>query len=186
MGRIKTAAQKQREAQIALARENYLKNRPANASTTVRSRKTNNYVYRAYSLKSGTNQQLITLLASDAAVAFFTLDGLDLKLPSTVTDPTIARPKNFQPAMIKAMVGATAPTAKVNAWGSRVIKYSAATDGTAQAHYSAPICIETGTTNFDVLDAKAQLLFTSVKSKLGNEDYARFYLSGEQLTVPKI
>jgi hypothetical protein len=186
MSKIKSAAVKQKEAALALARENYLKNKPANTSTTVKQRKTNAYVYRCYSLKNGADQQLLSLNASDAAVTFFGIADLGLRLPSAVTDPTIRRPKNFKAAMVMAMIGAATPTAKVNAWGSRVIKYSAATTGTSQSHYSAPLCLATGVTNFDLLDTKANALFTSVKSKLGNEDYARFYLSGEELTIPKV
>ncbi len=186
MGRIKSAAQKLREANIAKARETALANRPANTATTVQRRKTDRYVYRAYSLKNGANQQLLSLTASAAAVDFFGITNLGLQLPSAVTDPTISKPDNFKPAMVMAMVGAATPTARVNSWGSRVIKYSAATDGNAQSHYSAPICILSGAANFDAVDAQATGLFSSIKSKLGNEDYARFYVVAEQLSVPKV
>jgi hypothetical protein len=186
MGRIKSAAQKLREANIAKARETAIANRAPNTTTTVQRRKTDRYIYRSYSLKNGTTQQLLSMTASAAAVDFFGRTNLGLQAPNTVTDPVISKPDNFKPAMVIAMVGAATPTAKVNGWGSRVIKYSAATENNSQSHYTAPICILSGATTFDAVDAQATGLFNSVKSKLGNEDYARFYVKAEELSVPKV
>lgn len=186
MGRIKSAAQKLREANIAKARETAIANRAANTTTTVQRRKTDRYIYRAYSIKSGTSQQLLSVSASAAAVEFFGRTNLGLQLPTAVTDPVIAKPKGFMPAKVMAMVGAETPTAKVNSWNSRVIKYSAATTGNSQSNYTAPICILSGTATFDAVDAQATGLFNSVKSKLGNQDYARFYVHAEEISIPKV
>jgi hypothetical protein len=186
MGRIKSAAQKLREANFAKARETAIAARVPSTSTTVKARKTDRYVYRSYSLKSGTIQQLLSVTASDAAVTFFGRTSLGLQAPSAVTDPVISKPKGFKPAMVKAMVGAATPTAKVSPWGTRVIKYSPTTTGTSQAHYGAPICILSGAATFDAVDAQATGLFSSITSKLGSLDYARFYVQPEEFSISKI
>jgi hypothetical protein len=185
MGRIKSAAQKLREANFAKARETAIAARVPSTSGTVRPRKTRQFVYRSYSLKAGATQQLLSLSASDAAVDFFGQNNLGLQLPTAVTDPVIAKPDGFKPAMLNAMVGSATPTASVSPWGTRVIKYSAATTGTSQAHYSAAICILSGTATFDAVDAQATGLFNSIRTKLGNLDYARFYVMPEEFTISK-
>lgn len=185
MGRIKSAAQKLREANFAKARETAIAARVPSTTSTVVPRKSKKFVYRSYSLKNGTTQLLVALNASDAAVDFFGVTSLGLQLPTNVTDPVVSKPDNFKPAMVMAMVGGATPSASNSPWGTRVIKYSAATNGTGQSHYSAPICILSGTATFDAVDAQGTGLYNAVKSKLGNLDYARFYVQPEEFSISK-
>jgi Na+/H+ antiporter NhaC len=186
MGRRKSVALQKREYDLAVARENYYRTRPASTITTVQKRETDKVIYASSLLKSGAASSLFSITASSAAVAFFGGEtGLGLRLPSAVTDPVAPKPRNFTPAKVSAMQATATPTAKVSPWGSRVIKYSTATAGTAQAHYSAPISIATGVVTYDLLDAKASAIFTAVKANLGDLDYARFSLSPERFNNSK-
>lgn len=194
MGRQRTAAQIDRQAKLALARENHYKNKPASTLTTVRKRAIRKFVYNSYSLTNGAGaSQLLSVPGSDAAINYMTagtdadiLAKLGLKKPAAVTDPVIETPRGFHPAKVSIMVGTATPTASVSPWGTRVIKYSTATAGTAQAHYSAPICSDT-TSTYNEVDAKATALYTALitGSKLGELDYARFYLLPEKFTNSK-
>lgn len=125
------------------------------------------------------------MTASEAAVTFFGRTNLGLQEPRAVTDPVISKPDNFKPAMVMAMQGATAPIARVTGWGSRVIKYSTATDGAAQAHYTAPICILSGAATFDAVDAQATGLCNNLPPTFRDSDYSRFYVTSERVSIPK-
>ena len=183
MGRRRTAAQIQRQATLAAARERHYKDKPASVLTTVKKREIDSVVYGSYSLKSGTASSQFKVPASKAAVEFFGgVSALGLRVPSAVTDPVASKPRNFKPAQVHAMKGTSTPSAKVSPWGTRVIKYSTATDGTAQAHYSAPISAPTPTVTYDNVDARASAVFNAVKGTLGDLDYARFYLTAEEFS----
>jgi hypothetical protein len=186
MGRRKSVALQKREYDLAVARENYYKTRPASTTTTVKKREINSLVYASYGIKTGSASSLFKVPASKAAVVFFGGESpLGLRLPSAVTDPVATKPRNFQPAIVKAMKGTSTPTAKVSPWGSRVIKYSTDTANAAQAHYSAPISVATGIATYDLIDARASLLYTAIKGSLGDLDYARFYLTTEKFSNSK-
>lgn len=180
MGRRRSSAVIQRQATLALARENFYRNRPASTLTTVRPRKTDSAVYASLLLKDSAGSTLFKVPVSDAAVTFFGgLAALGLRSPAGITDPVSPKPRNFTPAMVKAMVGTTTPTASVSPWGTRVIKYSTATAGTAQAHYQAAISGTVANMTYDLVDQRATTIFNAIRSTLGSLDYARFYLTPE-------
>jgi hypothetical protein len=180
MGRRKSAAAQRRQADLAAARETYYRTRPASTLTTVRKRETDSAVYASTLVKAGTGSALFKVPISDAARVFFgDLSALGLRAPSAVTDPVASKPRNFTPAMVRAMVGTSTPTASVSPWGTRVIKYSTATAGTAQAHYQAPISGTSPTVTYDNLDARASAILTAIRGSLGDLDYARFTLTPE-------
>lgn len=186
MARRKSVARQKREYDLALARENYYKTRPASTLTTVKKREIDTLVYASYSIKNATASALYKVPASKAAVTFFGgAAALNLRVASAVTDPVSGKPRNFVPAAIHAMKGTATPTAKTTPWGSRVIKYSTQTDGTSQAHYNAPICGSTTSSTYDLVDAKASAIYTAVKANLGDLDYARFYLTTEKFSNSK-
>lgn len=183
MGRRRTAAQIKRQAELAEARELYYKNKPASTLTTVRKREIEPVVYGSYSIKTATASDQYKLQASKAAVVFFGgLTALGLRDPDVVTDPISGKPRNFKPAQVNAMIATATPTASVSPWGTRVIKYSAATTGTSQAHYVAPISAPSAVVSYDNVDARATTIFNAVKTSLGDLDYARFFLTAEQFS----
>jgi hypothetical protein len=186
MGRRKSVALQKREYDLAVARENYYKTKPASTLTTVKKREIDSRVYASQSLKTGTKSMLIKVPVSKPALTFFGGDAaLGLRLIASVTDPVASKPKNFHPAMVKAMKATSTPTAKVSPWGSRVIKYSTDTTGTNQAHYSAPISGTSDVVTYDNIDAKSSTLFNAIQGTLGDLDYARFYLIPEKFSNSK-
>lgn len=83
MGRQRTAAQIARQAALALARENYYKNKPASTLTTVRKRAIRKFVYNSYSLTSGAGaSQLLSVPVSDSALNYMTA-GTDALIAAT-------------------------------------------------------------------------------------------------------
>jgi hypothetical protein len=193
MSRRLTAAQLERRQKFAAARELYYKNKPASTLTTVRKRSIRKAAYYSYSIAKAGASTIMSVPISEAALLFFggTSDAagllkLGLKPVSSITDPIIDVPSGFKPAQISVMVGAATPGAKVSPWGTRVIKYSAATTGTSQAFYTAPICND-ATNTFAEVDDKANALYISLvaASKLGELDYARFYVKPERFTSSK-
>ena len=183
MGRRRTAAQIKRQADLALARENYYKTKPASTLTSVKKREIDSVVYGSYGIKSGTASSQFKVPASKAALDFFGgASALGLRLPAAVTDPVASKPRNFKPAQVHAMKGTSTPSAKVSPWGTRVIKYSTDTNGAAQAHYNAPISAPTPTVTYDNVDARASTIFNAIKGTLGDLDYARFWLSVEEFS----
>lgn len=184
MGTRKSAAYYAKKQATATARENYYKNRAANSSTTVTKRGTDAYVYNSYMLKDGAgNSNKMIVQASAAAVTLFGgATALGLVDPGSVSASIGKKAKEFTPAKVHAMKGATTPTASVSPWNTRVIKYSATTTGTAQAHYVAPISGD-ATSLYDEVAAKAGTIHTAIKANLGSEDYYRFWLSPEIYNV---
>jgi hypothetical protein len=183
MGRIKSASQKLKEATQAKAREDYYAKTKDTVPTTVNPVKRSNFIYASYTLKTGTTQDLFELNCSQKAVDFFGQAALGLKDPQTAGLSFTPKPRGFTPAMIRAMKGATTPTAHKSSWGTRVIKYSSDTTGTSQAFYNAPLCIVTPTADGPLLIAKAKTIAASLYSggTLGNNDYARVSFSPEKI-----
>jgi hypothetical protein len=193
MGRQKTASQLLRQQKLVEAREKYYRDKPASTLTTVRKRSIRKAAYYSYLIAKAGVSQIMSVPISEAALKFFgdTTDAagllkLGLKPISEITDPIIETPRGFYPAQVHVMVGTATPTAKVSPWGTRVIKYSTATTGTAQAHYSAPISADASAT-YNEVDAKASALYIALvaATKLGDLDYARFYLKPERFTNSK-
>lgn len=186
MAKRLTSAQLDRRQKLALARENYYKNRPASTLTTVKKREVKSLVYASQGFLDGADSILYRVPCSTAALTFFNgLVGLGLRNPEAVSDPIAAKPRGFKPSQVSAMVATATPTPSISPWGTRVIKYSAPTTGTAQAHYTAPISGIDPLVTFAEINDKATALFTAIKSKLGDLDYARFYLSPEQFNISK-
>jgi hypothetical protein len=186
MARRKSVALQKREYDLALARENYYKTKPASTLTTVKKREMDSKVYASPGLKTGANSSLMIVPVSKPALTFFGgTTALGLRDIESITDSVAIKPRNFQPAHITAMVATATPTAKVSPWGSRVIKYSAATTGTAQSHYSAPISGTNPLVTADSLDTRATAVFNAIKANLGDPDYAKFYLHPERFTTSK-
>jgi hypothetical protein len=197
MSKRLTAAQLTRRATLARARETAIAARVPSTTTTVRKRSLQKFGYNSYSFTgAGGASTVFGVQASEKAILYFAPGGdaditakLGLRRPSTLTDPAAPKPKGFKPARVSIMVGATTPTARTTPWGSRVIKYSAATGGTSQAHYLAPICADT-TTTFPEVNDKATALYIALVARagtggLGELDYARFYLYPEEFTNSK-
>jgi hypothetical protein len=74
MGRRRTAAQIKRQADLALARENYYKNKPASTLTTVKKREIEAVVYASQAIKAGANSALMTVQCSNSPFAHFEKD----------------------------------------------------------------------------------------------------------------
>ena len=183
MGRRRTAAQLARQADIAVKREKHYKDKLPSVLTTVRKREIDSVVYASYSIKATAASSLFKVPGSKAALEFFGgVSALGLRLPAGITDPVASKPRNFKPAQVHAMKGTSTPTASVSPWNTRVIKYSTATDGTSQAHYSAPISATTAIVTYDLVDARATTIFNAIKGSLGDLDYARFWLSAEEFS----
>jgi hypothetical protein len=186
MGRRLTAAQQRRAADLALARENYYRTRPASTLTTVRRRETISAVYASILIKTAAASQLFNVQASQAAITKFGgLSVLGLRAPASVTDPVASKPRSLRPAQVQAMEATTTPTASVSPWGTRVIKYSVPTAGNAQAHFVAPISVTSGIATYDLVDQRASTIFNSIVGRLGDRQYARFYLKPEVIITSK-
>jgi hypothetical protein len=187
MGRRLTAAQQQRKATIALARETAIRTRPPNTLTTVRARPIDAVVYRSQLIKEGTQSAKFIVQASTPAIAKFGgLAALGLQAPESITDPVSPKPRGFIPAQIQYMEATATPTASTTSWGSRVIKYSAATVGNAQAHYLCPISGLTTNVTYDAVDTRANTIFrVLVPAPTPASRYARFYLKPERFNASK-
>lgn len=194
MARRKPAWLQKREADIAKAREEYYANRTPSTTTTVRERPSIKRIYASYSLKDGATSQLFYVPVSKKSHLFFgggstnsnaaaSDTALGLKTTRAEADPLVAeKPSNFHPAQVKAMIGAANPTASTSPWGSRVIKYSAATSGDSQAHFSAPISAGVANCTLEATAAKAEAALAALSDNLGNLDYAKFYFIPEKFT----
>jgi hypothetical protein len=184
MGRIQSSAVLQRKATIAAAREAALKLRTPSVDPTVRKRPLEAYVYSSYMLvdAQAVSERMLVQASAAAVVKFGGAAALLLVDPSTVTTTVSRKPKGFTPAQVHAMVAGTAPTASNTPWKSRVIKYSAATTGTAQAHFVAPVSGDLNATFVEV-SIRARGIYTAIKATLGSDDYHRFWFSPEQMNV---
>jgi anti-sigma factor RsiW len=186
MARRKPVWLQKREYDIAKARETYYETRVPTQSTTVRPRPLDKAVYRSYLITNAGTSANFKVPVSSAAVTFFGgLTPLGLVAITGFADPVSESPRNFAPAKVHAMKADATPTARITPWGSRVIKYSATTEGTAQAHYSAPISSGDASATYDEIDSKATALFTAIKSSLGDQNYAKFYVTPEKYSNSK-
>ena len=186
MARRKSSALLERQAALAKAREEYYKNRPVSSVTTVRKRALDNYVYSSYMLTQadGESERFLVQASETSVTKFGGAAALLLVDPATVTTTLGAKPRNFKPAMVHAMSASATPTARRTPWNTRVIKYSSATEGTSQAHFSAPISGDLNAT-FAEVNTRAKTIYTNIKDSLGEGDYHRFWLSPEFLNVQK-
>jgi hypothetical protein len=184
MGRIQSAAVLERKAALAKAREAYRKNRPASTTTTVKKRQLDAYVYSSYMLvdSAGASERMLVQASTAAVTKMGGATALLLVDPSTVTTTIGRKPKGFTPAQVHAMVGTSTPTASTSPWGTRVIKYSAATTGTSQAHFVAPISGDLNAT-FAEVGTRARATYTAIKGSLGPAEYHRFWFSPEQMNI---
>lgn len=187
MSRRKPAWQQQREADVAKAREQYYATRPHSTSTTVKVRATDKAVYTSMNVLRGGTHALFQVPITKASRDFFGgYAALGVQDPATVTDPVTSKPRGrFQPAKVLAREGIATPTAHITAWNSRVIRYTPSTTGTAQANFSAPFGTGATAPTPDTLDAKATQLYTAIKGKLGNLEYAEFYWIPEVASFSK-
>jgi hypothetical protein len=88
------------------------------------------------------------------------------------TDPVTSTPRFWTPAQVHAAVGLGTPTAKRSPWGTRVVK-------SKSASYTAAISSSNANATYDLLDARAKAIYTSISGTLGDLSYATFYLSPE-------
>jgi hypothetical protein len=195
MATRKTLAQLKKQYESAKARETYLAANPRVRKTTVDRRPRTNYAYASYMQKetnvvgniSTTSSQIFSIPSSDAAVAFFGGETkLGLKSLNSLTVKPIAAPDLWIPAKVHAMVGTDTPVARTTAWNTRVVRTYRPTAGEAQGFYQAPISAGVDNSTFELLEAKAKALYTSVKASLGAgnaADYARFYLTPENFNI---
>lgn len=184
MGRVQSAAVLERKAALAKAREAYRKTRPTNTTTTVRKRQTDAYVYSSYMLvdSTGSSERMLVQASTASVTKFGGAGALLLVDPNSVTTTIGRKPKGFTPSQVHAMVATATPTASVSPWGSRVIKYSATTTGTAQAYFTAPISGDLNATYTEVA-TRARATYTAIKGSLGPAEYHRFWLSPEKMNV---
>jgi hypothetical protein len=184
MGRRQSSAILERKFNQAKAREAFLKTRVPSTSTTVRKKQNSTYVYNSYMLTDATgNSSQFLVTASKAAVdKFGGATALGLVDPSTVAIAIPQKPKVFTPAKVNAMAATATPTARTTSWGTRVIKYSAATGGTSQAHFSAPISGDVTSTYKEVAQ-RSGAVYNAIKTSLGDADYHRYWFSPEQINI---
>lgn len=187
MARRKPVWLQKREYDLAKAREAYYATKTPSTLTTVRKRKTDTLVYASYSIRAAGTSALYKVPVTQASLTLFGgAAALGLKTIASVVDPVSAAPRNFTPAKVHAMKADATPTAKVTPWGSRVIRYNTPTTGDAQAFFSAPISSGDNTATYDEIDAKATTVFNAIKASLGDQDYARFYVTPEKFSNSKI
>jgi hypothetical protein len=178
----------EKQVQIAKKKAEVLAAAKTTLTTTVNKRKTDLYIYTATNLLKGAASELMKLTASAKAVEFFGgFAALGLQEISSAVGSVGSAPRHFTPAKVHAMVGAATPVAHLSKWGTRVIKYSTATTAGSQSFYSSPICSSDATSTYAKTDAKATVIYNAIKAaKLGDLDYARFYLTQEQFTNSKV
>lgn len=184
MGRMKPIWQIEDQLENAKKREAYLKakaTRPIKQTRDAQPRVA--LVYTTFSYKVGSVFPEIIIQASQKSVNFFggaaTL-GL-LNTPADLAEAS-AKPKGFKPTIIKAMVGDPTPTVSraYGGTGRRVVKYSAATTGDAQAHYQAPLSCGNQTPTNTELETKVAAIKAAKQAQLG--EYGRLYLQIESFT----
>lgn len=187
MSRRLTAAQQQRKATIALARETTIRARVPSILTTVRPRAVELVVYGSQLIRDASESNKFLVQASTPAIAKFGgLSALGLVAPDVTTDPVAPKPRNFTSAQIEYMEATATPTASNTTWNTRVIKYSAATAANAQAHYRCPISSPSAIVTYDAVDARANAIFrVLVPTPTAASRYARFYLRPERFTASK-
>lgn len=144
MARIKPAYLLARQAQIAQAREDYLRTNPPSASTgAIESRGASTTLYyRSLALTDGTNPLIFDVNVFNDTLAL--IPAADLGLMETLGVGEISlrlRGSGVKPTRIHWFEGASTPVPSVTPWGSRVVRYY---DNTGQSHFSAPFSERTG------------------------------------------
>lgn len=165
MARRLTAAELQRRADIAEAREQYYYNKNKNPETfnsTVEDVPRIKVGYRSYNMMVGSPgiPASLQVLASQTACQFFEGVSTSTNLADTnaalglvyVATADYVPVTKFTTSKIKAVIGGTkVPVA--TPWGSRYIKYTRNAEGSARNSYTAPIS-EKGTGAFAFDDVK--------------------------------
>lgn len=183
---VKKLWQVQRELEYVQAREAYYAaagTRPI--KTTVDAQPRQGVAYRALLLRVGSAAPMLALQASTKAVTFFGgLAALGLSEAPTDFEAALNAPRGFKPSVVKAMTSdpTPVPVRAYNNTGRRYIRYSGATEGESQAHYTAPISAGSADTAplVDDVRTKFAAIKTAKAEQLGG--YGRLYLKLEQYT----
>lgn len=165
MARRLSAAELQRRADLAEARELYYYNKNKNPETfnsTVEDVPRIGVGYRSYNVMVGSPgiPAALKIIASKSACQFFEGVAVSADLADTntklgltyVATADFIPITNFTASKIKAVIGGT-KVAVSTPWGSRYIKYTRNADGTARNSYTAPISVK-GTAAFTFDDVK--------------------------------
>ena len=155
-----------RRAAQAEARENYYATRNDSTDTfnsNVESLPRILVGYRSLNQKIGATPVHASLLvrASETAVKWFEgvadtgeLTAANTRLGLEYADlADYIEVTKFEISKIHAVLGATTPTAKRTAWGTRYLSYTRSGEGTARSSYTAPISQKTG--DFTAADLRA-------------------------------
>ena len=195
MGRRTPSWMLERRAAQAKAREQYLTDKHKNTETfkaTVDKRPKFRVGYRSLyktiaTAAGGTataDHAVVAILASEASTRWFEgvaagaalADGNNkLGLDYTAVNDYVEVTK-FNPSKIHAVIGGT-PTAVRTKYNTRYVKYTANAQGEAQASYTAPISIRTGTLTPQAVITAAQAVATSKKNVMG--EYGRIWYTLE-------
>ncbi len=181
MGRIMPVYLVQRQLEYAQKRAAYYGRTDRPVSTTRVAQPRTLVGYKPLFYKVGTAFPLLKFQASEASVNYFTLAGLGLTQTAADIDTANDPPRGFKPSLVKLMEGTATPTVAASpVSGRRVIKYSAGTAGTAQAHYQAPISAGAADTTptIDEVKAKVAAIKTAKASVIGT--YGRLYFIPEK------
>lgn len=185
MGRITPAWKLQKELELAQKRETFLRRTDRPVKATVDRRQRTLVGYRSSLIKVGANNPIIRIQASAAAVARFGNETALGLYPSSdeLLDTAIDEPKSFKPAMIRGVVGITAPTvATAQGSGRRYIRYAANSTGQAQSSFAAPISKrEASVTPLEQRDAASDVA-TAVAASFNATDngYGRLWFTAEE------
>jgi hypothetical protein len=186
MATQRTAAYYTKKAAIAAEKARILAARTVSTTTTVQKRATSAYVYSSYMLvnASGDSERMLVQASTASVAKFGGPTALLLVDPATIATSISQKPRQFTPAKVHAMIGTATPVASVTEWKTRVIKYSTATAGTTQAHFSAPISGDLDAT-WPEISTRSKTIHDAIKDGLGSADYYRFWLSPEQMNIQR-
>ncbi|AFY64681.1 hypothetical protein [Geitlerinema sp. PCC 7407] len=183
---VKKLWQVQRELEYVQAREAYYANaanRPIKATVDAQPRQ--GVAYRSLLLRVGAAAPMLALQASTKAVTFFGgLAALGLSEDALAFESALNAPRGFKASVVKAMTSdpTPVPVQAYNNTGRRYIRYSGATEGESQAHYTAPISAGAADTAPLVDDLRTK--FAAIKAAKSEQlgAYGRLYLRLEQYT----
>ena len=145
----------QRELEYAQARQTYRNNYRPPDDAQRNPRPTSGYAYYSLNLKTGTGTQaVVKVQVSDNSVTFFGVDNLGISNVAAELADAMSKPKSFNPSIVKAVVGDPTPV-RVKAYegtGRPYWRYSKNAQGTAQSHYSGPVCKKGATPTLEELE----------------------------------
>lgn len=182
----------QRRANQAQARENYYATRNDSDDTfnaTVESLPRIQVGYRSLNVKIGATPEAASLLvrASETAVKWFegvadtgTLTDGNTRLGLEYVDlEDYIEVTKFEISKIHAVLGATTPTAKRTAWGTRYLSYTKSGEGSARSSYTAPISVKTGTFTAADLRTAAQAIASLANIRAEIKENGRMWMEPE-------